>query len=75
MGAPSAVHVVSSPPPSAHAISGAIGAVAAMAMLYPLDQVRAVLQVRNFVCRVCWHCMYQTIGIAIASSPQAVRGF
>lgn len=34
------------PPPLAHALSGAVGAVIAMAILYPLDQVRSMLQVR-----------------------------
>lgn len=39
-------HVASTPPPFVHALSGAVGAVIAMALLYPLDQVRAILQVR-----------------------------
>lgn len=45
-GSPSrGVHAVAPPPPLAHALSGAVGAVVAMALLYPLDQVRAILQV------------------------------
>lgn len=44
-------HVASSPPPLVHALSGAVGAVVAMALLYPLDQVRAILQVRYFMDR------------------------
>lgn len=38
-------HVAPAPPPLVHALSGAVGAVIAMALLYPLDQVRAILQV------------------------------
>lgn len=37
--------VNAAPSPLAHALSGAVGAVVAMALLYPLDQVRAILQV------------------------------
>lgn len=49
MGAPSppqASAVAPPPSPLVHAMSGAVGAVVAMALLYPLDQVRAILQVR-----------------------------
>lgn len=38
-------HIAAAPPPLVHALSGAVGAVIAMALLYPLDQVRAILQV------------------------------
>lgn len=33
------------PSPLVHALAGAVGAVVAMTLLYPLDQVRAILQV------------------------------
>lgn len=39
--------VAPSPPPVVHALSGSVGAVVAMALLYPLDQVRAILQVNR----------------------------
>eukprot|EP00752_Nemacystus_decipiens_P010968 g9748.t1 len=42
-----------SPPPLAHALSGAVGAVVAMALLYPLDQVRAILQVDDELAKEC----------------------
>ncbi|CAM9440946.1 unnamed protein product, partial [Ascophyllum nodosum] len=42
-----------SPPPIAHALSGALGAVMAMALLYPLDQVRAILQVDDELAKEC----------------------
>eukprot|EP00903_Cladosiphon_okamuranus_P018102 g16659.t1 len=56
MGAPSPPQntpAVSSPPPLAHALSGAVGAVVAMALLYPLDQVRAILQVDDELAKEC----------------------
>ncbi|CAN0352968.1 unnamed protein product, partial [Ectocarpus sp. 12 AP-2014] len=46
-------HAVAPPPPLAHALSGAVGAVVAMALLYPLDQVRAILQVDDDLAREC----------------------
>lgn len=43
---PTKAFAVAQPPsPLVHAMSGAVGAVVAMALLYPLDQVRAILQV------------------------------
>lgn len=60
-GSPSrGAHAVAPPPPLAHALSGAVGAVVAMALLYPLDQVRAVLQVRSRG-SVCALLLYLTI--------------
>ncbi|CAM9358137.1 unnamed protein product, partial [Discosporangium mesarthrocarpum] len=41
------------PSPLAHAVAGAVGAVIAMALLYPLDQVRATLQVDDELAREC----------------------
>ncbi|CAM9494330.1 unnamed protein product, partial [Choristocarpus tenellus] len=41
------------PSPLAHAIAGAVGAVLAMAVLYPLDQVRTILQVDDNVAAEC----------------------
>ncbi|CAM9134621.1 unnamed protein product [Scytosiphon promiscuus] len=45
--------VVVSPPPFVHALSGAAGAVIAMALLYPLDQVRSMLQVDDELAKEC----------------------
>ncbi|CAM9377911.1 unnamed protein product [Ectocarpus fasciculatus] len=53
-GSPSrGAHAVAPPPPLAHALSGAVGAVVAMALLYPLDQVRAILQVDDDLAKEC----------------------
>ncbi|CAM9379758.1 unnamed protein product, partial [Hapterophycus canaliculatus] len=45
--------IAASPPPFAHALSGAAGAVIAMALLYPLDQVRSMLQVDDELAKEC----------------------
>ncbi|CAM9461158.1 unnamed protein product [Pylaiella littoralis] len=45
--------VASSPPPIVHALSGSVGAVVAMTLLYPLDQVRAILQVDDELAKEC----------------------
>lgn len=64
--------VAPSPPPVVHALSGSVGAVVAMALLYPLDQVRAILQV-NCMCHGCMHPMYEVHDTTWYSSSTVLR--